>query len=181
MRKFVQRSAAKKAAYTRDSGIIVNLLFALPLRQLIGSHVFLRVLVSVRDHGAEFEDIDSLSTLTNSLLTEERLSGRVNLNGDACCYNGDGQHRADRSRKNDVESSLEGKIGRPTFLGGGSLGICGGSPIASRRHETLRRSRILHGERKFRSNRSLRVCPPIPNLTNQCRIHGHILYIFCFI
>ena len=181
MRKFVQRSAAKKAAYTRDSGIIVNLLFALPLRQLIGSHVFLRVLVSVRDHGAEFEDIDRLSTLTNSFLTEERLSGRVNLNSDACSYNGDGQHRADRSRKNDVESSLEGKIGSPTFLGGGSLRICGGSPIASRRHETLRWSRVLDGRWKFRRRMSLRGFLPIHGLINQCRTNGRIRFTFCII
>lgn len=109
MRKFVQRSAAKKAAYTRDSGIIVNLLFALPLRQLLGSHVLLRMLVSIRDHGSEFEDIDRLAALTDSLLAKKRLAGRVNLYGDACSYDGDSQYHTDAAENTMSKARLKAK------------------------------------------------------------------------
>ena len=171
----------KKAAHVRNARVIVDLLFTPPLCQLLRGHVLLWVLVSIRNHGAEFENIDRLTAFTDSLLTEKRFAGRVNLNGNACSYNGDGQHRADHSRKYNVEGSLEGKVAWPTFPGGSSVGIGSRRPIASCRNEALRRSRVLNGERKLRSNRSLRVCPPIPNLINRCRIHGRILYIFCFI
>ena len=166
MRKFVQRSAAKKAAYTRDSGIIVNLLLALPLRQLLGSHVLLRMLVSIRDHGSEFEDIDRLAALTDSLLAKKRLAGRVNLYGDACSYDGDSQYHTDASREHDVKGSLEGKVAWPTFLGSNSIGIGSGCLIASCRYETLRRSRVLDGRRKFRRHRSMRAILPINDLTD---------------
>lgn len=181
LRQLIERSVAKKAAYVRNARVIVDLLFATPLRQLLRIHVLLRVLVSVRNHGAKFEDIDRLTALTDSLLAEERLSRRVNLNGDACSYDGDGQHRANASRKHNVERSLEDKIGRSTFLGGGGQRIGSRRPIASCCHETLRRSRVLDGRWKFRRKRGVRAILPINDLIDHRRTTRNISYIFCFI
>lgn len=52
LRELVERRTTKKTTHSGNAGVFVDLLLALPLGQLLGSHVLLGMIMGIRDHGA---------------------------------------------------------------------------------------------------------------------------------
>ena len=67
LRELIKRCLAQEAANAGHTGVVVHLALGLPLAQLLGREVLLDV-VSVRDHGAELEQLKVLAAKAQALL-----------------------------------------------------------------------------------------------------------------
>lgn len=121
--QLVEGGAPQHAADARDAGVVVDLLLALPLGELLGRHVPLRVLVGVRHHGAELVDADRPAAQPHALLTEDRRARGVQPYGEAQKRPGHQAHQARRAGEGDVEGALHGAVAQASPPGRGDARV----------------------------------------------------------
>lgn len=124
----VERGATQEAADFSHAGIVVELLLALPGFELFGGHVFLGVIMSIRDHSPQLVDVDSLAAFADTFLPENGSAGRIDRNRNACGCNGYCQDYTYGNAEANIESTLDEEICLPTFL------WCASGRVGSRRN-----------------------------------------------
>lgn len=119
----VEGGAPQEAPDARDARVVVDLLLAPPLGHLLLVEVALRVLVSVREHGAELEDADRPAALPHALLAEDRAPGGVQADRRADRGDGDDAHEARDAGERYVERPLDEPVGEPSPPRGGDARV----------------------------------------------------------
>ena len=109
--KFIQGSLAQELTDFRDSGIVIQLSFYLPLAILLVSEILMDVCFGIAIHGPELQDTDFFSLIADPLVSEENtaFAGRLDQKGK------DEKKRRkkdnQKKRKKDVKTSFEESIG----------------------------------------------------------------------
>ena len=113
----IKRVAAQKSTYFGHTRIIVELLLSLPNFKLFGSHVFLGVVMRVGDHSPQLVDIDALAALTDTLLSENWSTRRIDRDRNTRSRNGYCQDYTYENTEANIESTLDEEVCLPAFFG----------------------------------------------------------------